>query len=282
MTENPPSYGEPPTIHEIDRQIRRELETVQMGVERYHASIAGASLGDTDPGLRIMRNILTDRPDPNDPTVTLPGLVTAIESSREFIKQKISKGSGSGSWPAWNFMVHFLTPEKVAVIVTRTVLTPDANTRPDRAKSLPATALAVSRNIKLEIEYEEWIRTEAELQDADPAYLNIHKLLLARWRKYVDTRVFRRWKRKLQNIQELPWSRNDLMQYGAFLLNLLIRHGGGYFEKEVVRVRGHKTEARLVLTGGARQMIEDIHTNLEITRPYLLPMRCPPKPWRRT
>ncbi|MCH8167039.1 MAG: hypothetical protein IIC03_03815 [Proteobacteria bacterium] len=43
-------------------------------------------------------------------------------------------------------------------------------------------ALSIARNIKLEIEYEEWVRAEDERQLADPQYLNIHKLLVAQRR----------------------------------------------------------------------------------------------------
>jgi len=67
-------------------------------------------------------------------------------------------------------------------------------------------------------------------------------------------------------------------QIGAKLLDLMIKHGGGWFEQRLVYKTG-KTERRVFLSDLAQQALTDINAQLEVNRPYMVPMRCQPNQW---
>lgn len=265
---------------EVQRQIAWEMETVTLGVERYRRSIAETALGDTDPGLALLRGMLADRPDPEHPGELLPGFVTAIAAAKQAAIARETGAVGRGKSTTWNLLANFLTPEKIAVIAARSLLT---SPRVRDIQGIPFTKLAgiIARNVKLEIEYEDWVRRENEAQKADPEYLNIYKLLVSRYRKPVDSRVFRRWKRKLKTIQDHPIDPITAVQYGTHIISLMLEFGGGMFQKRIASMRGGKRGFVIFMRPETRQALYEHHAKLEITRPYLLPMRCPPKPWTR-
>ena len=91
----------------------------------------------------------------------------------------------------------------------------------------------------------------------------------------MNARQWSAWRKKINQIETLIWTKK--FHIGAKLLDLLVVHGGGYFELRYVQVR-NKTERQVFLTDLCRQMIDDCASHLEYT-PVLRPMIVPPNPW---
>jgi len=55
-----PEFSEPPTIAQIERQIRWEAAAVEAGIRRYHEELnkPGTTIADTSPGQRIIGEIM--------------------------------------------------------------------------------------------------------------------------------------------------------------------------------------------------------------------------------
>jgi hypothetical protein len=255
--------GYPVPIQDIERQIRWEMANVEEGVRRYRRSIAEADLGDTPPGVIAMRDMMA-------------GLVPAIEAARqEAIDGIVSEGKGRK--PEWWWTIGFLSAEKLAVITARALLT-DRKQRTG-GSLMSAVAINIGSSVKMEMEYEQWRIREARRAKEDPNHINLFRLITSRAKK-VDAKAFLRWRKKLSSIERLDWTREMKLQLGSKLLDLAIRHGGGWFEYRMIYARG-KSERRVFLTDVARTAINDVNARLEVNRPYHLPMKVPPKPWRR-
>jgi hypothetical protein len=255
--------GYPVPIQDIERQIRWEMANVEEGVRRYRRSIAEADLGDTPPGVIAMRDMMA-------------GLVPAIEAARqEAIDGIVSEGKGRK--PEWWWTIGFLSAEKLAVITTRTLLTD--RKQKQGGSLMTAVAHNIGASVKMEMEFEQWKRSEAKRVADDPRHVNLFRLVTSR-AKRVDAKSFRRWRKKLSSIERLDWTREMKLQLGAKLLDLAIRFGGGWFEYRMIYRKG-KSERNVMLTDLARIAINDVNARLEVNRPYHLPMKVPPKPWRR-
>ena len=85
------------------------------------------------------------------------------------------------------------------------------------------------------------------------------------------------------NLDRLNWDKSVRIHVGMKCLDLLVRHGNGWFEMQLIN-RGYGrtlyTEKTLRLTEIARQAIEQDHNRCELNRPFLLPMLCEPAEWR--
>lgn len=263
-----------PTPEDIERQKEWEAHAVSEGVQRYRNAIAGAedrglfgvaqgkepAFGDTPPGLVAMRSMIRT-------------FVPAIKEAQKLAAKSLTD-SGSGRQADWWWLICLLPAEKLAVIVTRSLLT---GKDPERKAS--NAAIEIGSAVQQELEFERWRITEREAVKDDPERTNLFKLLTSRAGR-VDAKTFARWKRKLKSIERFEWHRDQKLRLGDVLIDLAIKHGGGWFELRKVYKRG-KTERRIRMTAEARQAVTDINARLEVNRPYLLPMKCPPKKWRR-
>ena len=259
----------PPPLPDIERQIHFETEAVELGVQRYRRAIAEADLADTPPGLEAARDMLKT-------------LIPAIREAQSEAVDGIANGP-RGIKPRWWWLIGFLSAEKLAFITARAILT--TKNKRDHASGLLFTSasLALGRHVRQELEFDMWRRAEAakvkEAKEAGEQRVNLYKVLTERAKK-VDAKAFQRWRQKIADIERLDWDRDARLAVGVKLLTLAAKHGGGWFEIILVPTRG-KTERRIVLTEIARDAISDVNSRLEINRPFLLPMVCQPKPWRK-
>ena len=253
-----------PRIADIERQQAFERHAVKLGVDRYRRANAEATLGDTPVGVEASRDMMNS-------------LVPAVEEARKYAVSKITTG-GSGRQPQWWWLIGFLPADVLAFVACRVVLTA-YNSREDEGKAVTACALQIGTAVREEVEMRRWAAREAELSENDPDHIDMYKLLTTK-SKVVDSRALARWRRKIDTIEREDWSRAARLDIGQKLLSLLVEHGGGWFEKRMVRSRG-KTTGKIFISTEAKRAITDIDARLELNRPYLLPMKCRPKPWRK-
>lgn len=257
-------------LRQIEKQQRWELESVERGINRYRALVADADLADTTPGMQLMGTILN-------------GLIPAIREAQEEAVASITT-SRAGRRQPWAGPILMLEAEKLAVITARSAMSTEQRTRPS------ATSLAnrIGTEIKQQIEFDRWkaaqnAAAEAARKAGEP-WLNHYRLMLSR-SKTIDSRAARRWMQKGEAYEKEDWSTATKLHIGGKLLTLLVEHGGGAFEFEMVastRGRTRSTECQVHLTDLAKQFVASRHAESELTRPWLLPMKCPPKEWKET
>jgi hypothetical protein len=150
-------------------------------------------------------------------------------------------------------------------------------------KKVTTLAMGVAGEVRLQMEYEDWTAREREANRMAKRRGEQRKDLLAALKsrvKTVDARAWKRWARKIEATRDEPWPTEAKLQLGTMLIELMVKHGGGWFEVQNIPVTGGKTERRLILTDRALAAISDINQRQEVARPLLMPMIHPPKPWR--
>tara|TARA_Y100001973_G_scaffold105087_1_gene176982 strand:+ start:4358 stop:6850 length:2493 start_codon:yes stop_codon:yes gene_type:complete len=248
-------------------QLQLELEGVERGIQNMKrsmtishgrdGSIRQNALVDTEPGRQIFHDLMKN-------------LVPHFEAARQEAIDGIAAG-GRGVKPTWWWLLAPVPAEKAAFLTIRSVLTIRMVAR-SLGRKANAICLEVGNSMKMQTEYERWASISKE-QEPDLA-----KLLMKR-AKNMNTRQWSKWRRKIEDIETLNWTKYEKIHVGAKLLELLIEHGGGYFELRYVQVR-HKTERQVFLTDLCRQMIDDCASHLEVNAPVLRPMIVPPNRWR--
>lgn len=252
------------------------MGAIEQGKRRYERMIAESGLADTTPGQIALREMLGD---PREGR----GLIWACEQAREEARTGLIDG-GLGLKPEWWWMIRFLSAEKLALITARCILT-DINKADGPGNPMAGIAISVGAAVKLEMEYEAWQQRSKEdkkagrTRDSKGNPIDVARIMRVKTGE-VTAKTFRRWKRKLSSIENMEWTREMKLQIGTKLVLLAVEHGAGWFEYRKVAYRG-KTERRIFLSELASQAIADINARLEVQRPYLLPMICPPKPWKR-
>lgn len=271
--------GTEPTQCEIDAQIEWEGENITAGIERYRLSLTkmkqhadgtytrvAADMGDTAPGMRIALDMM-------------PKIVAALELAREEAIEGIG-ASGKGRPADWWWLLTTLPPDALAAIAVRTLLSGSHGARDSHARLTATTAaLLIGGAVRDEVEFQRW-RSESKRRSKEEGELDLAAVLIGRFRGHVCRRTYQRWRRKCADIIRLDWTREEKLQLGMKLLVTTIENGGGWFVMETAHVRG-RTVRVVNLSDDARAAITNLNAMLEVTRPYLLPMICPPKPWRK-
>jgi DNA-directed RNA polymerase len=225
------------------------------------------TLADTSPGQRIIRKIMAD---------FVPWLTEAQEAIREGLVH------GQGKPRDWNFLILLLPPEHLAYLTLRSVM----SDRPCDANMLKRTLTSCVRSlvasIEQEVAFRSWVDEERsnkrEARQLGKPYRDLYEAL-RRSTKTINSRTFRRWMTRINRLWRQGWSEEDRMQLGCALVEYLIDHSGGYFEKVISRHSG-KTQTYVVLSPAAREIISDQHARAEVMNPSRWPMLCQPKPWK--
>lgn len=259
-------------VRRVERQQRLEVGCVEEGIARFKRELASSTFGDTPAGGIALGEMFNQ-------------LLPAVEEAREEALAGILK-PGKGNRPEWWWIIAYLPAEKLAFITLRTLLTSSQNQRPGSLRGhIRASTMSVmiAANVRLEMEFEIWRKKERDLCKEDPDRYNLYDVLVSRLQKgqVVDTEVFKRWRRKVANIERLDWRPTMRVQVGSKMLGLAVEHGAGWFSIRNMWMGG-KSERVVELTEYAKAFIEDINTqHYEVARPVLGPMVCPPVPWVR-
>lgn len=256
----------PPTIAQIERQIRWEGAAVEAGVRRYREGLLdlNITLADTSPGQRIIREIMTK---------FVPHLAEVQEAAKAAVLAPGKQGD-------WMWLIQLLPPEILAYQTLRAVL----SARPQAAevmRKLTGTALALSTEIEREVAFRSFVETERankrEARKLGQPYKDLYEGLL-RSSKVLNKRTFTRWMSKLDRLWRQGWAREDRLKLGSALISHLVEYGLGYVELRTIN-RGGKWTTYLALTAEAEMLIEDGHARAELMAPPRRPMLCKPKPW---
>lgn len=248
-----------PQLEETQR--RMELSGVDEGVNRFRKLMSVEKLHDSGVGRKIFKETMAD-------------IVPAIREAQKLAVEGIAN-SGAGVRPVWWWYISFVSAEKLAYIALRSVL----NIRMVKSGiGRPARniCLDIGLAVKQQVEFEKWLRdSKDEAQNTGGPDLAAR---LVRTAKNFNQRQWGNWQRRIKSIETLDWRRDVRMHIGAKILELVIEHGGGFFELKYVQVR-NKTERQVFLSDACRAMMEDINSQLELSAPVMKPMITEPREW---
>jgi hypothetical protein len=123
-------FSGPPTIAQIERQLRWEAAAVEAGIRRYREELADPSktLADTSPGQRIIREIMKE-------------FVPWLSDAQDAIRQGLVQNQGKPR--DWNFLILLLPPEHLAFLTLRAVM----SDRPCEANMFKRTLTSCIRSV---------------------------------------------------------------------------------------------------------------------------------------
>jgi len=264
---------------QIDAEIEWEHTGIQRGIQRYRkdlmikhphkdgsVSYSPKSVVDTGIGNQIVNEVLHN-------------ISGEIYKLCEWSWERFSNPTRERE-PSWMPVFLPLEPELLAVLSIRCCFTAVD-------KTLLAVASELGRQVKLQAEFIRWKDYESdkakEAKENGEYHANIYKLMLHRTKK-VDERSFAKFRKKSIEFGKFDWSRETIVTGGIKLIEVLVNHGGGWFEVHSARVtkgRRQVIEKTVRLSPEAQEFISKQHERLELTRPLMLPMLVPPRPWVR-
>lgn len=240
-------------------QRELEIESVDRGVARYRAIVAGKTTGTTPADFKLMGK-------------WMPYLTKAIEIEQARITDRMAKMSSLGEH---EYILCSMDADKLAFITLATLF--QIAQKPDDCPVLTAS-LAVASNVKIQRYIDVMRQTD---RDA-------FKMLKDSYKR-INKRVVAQVRRKMQ-IANIEWPLRTRARLGAWLCSTAIECTQCF---EILRVKesgtrgnggrtagfGFKTVKHLALTKSAREEIEKWHDVLELMNPYGLPMVVPPIDW---
>ena len=249
---------------EVKEQIVLELEGIERGVRNVRHAMQNeqTNLIDTEPGRHILNDMMYR-------------LTPPIAEAKEEAIEGISNG-GRGVKPTWFWFISTVPADKLAFISIRSILS-QRMARNSLGRRASAICLEIGNCVKMQTEYELWAKASKRLNETDGTP-DFAKLLMRR-AKNMNARQFTGWRRRIDLLESLDWTREEKIHIGSKLLDLAIVHGGGYFELRYVQIR-QKTERQIYLSPLWMAMMDDVTTMLEINSPVLRPMIVQPKPWK--
>lgn len=266
--------GAPVPLDAIDRQRRWEVEGVNRAIRRWREIESDRSLDQRVAGRSVLRDVV-------------PRLIQRLKAQQAEAVESIAN-AGRGKPTIWWWYVNLLPAPELAVTVAVSALSALTGfSLRDEMKypgvRLVAASVNVAAAVKLQAEFGQWVEGEraraAEAKARDTAYTNLYEAL-RRNAKAIDTRAVKTWWKRIGRMRDEQWPYEDRVQFGSALLTWLVESGGGWFELVLVPRPGGKTQRVLRLTDLARRAMDDITERAESAQAYVLPMLCPPSPWK--
>ena len=247
-----------------DVQVVHEMSGIDEGIRKYRATLKDEDtrLADTAAGRKIFKEVMKE-------------LVPQIAEAQNIAADGIAN-AGKGVRPVWWWYIQKVSPEKLALITIRAMLS--KHTKPGTV-GRPATGiyLAVGLAVRQQVEFEQWqIRSRAESKSTGTP--DIAARLLSKAKNF-NQRQFNNWQRKIDSIIKEDWPREVRMHLGSKLVDLVIQHTGGFFQLRYVH-GGGKTQRQIFLSPECEAMIEDLNSRVECATPVQKPMIAKPLPWR--
>lgn len=266
-----------PTERQIEAQQRWEIQNIQAGIERYRRLLEVAPFDTTIPGRKLITEVLGD-PDQGF------GAVWAIRKMQQDIAEKISSNTGRRTIEA-EVVLLMMKPEVLAYVGLKCVLNSNYLALRNSQSWVPLTQVEalIGDTIKAQMELEVWMENQKKVSKAagKKSLVQITKENFPHLSRKKWAEMRRRW----YSVPQMTWTTRLKVELGAMLVKALVEDGGGWFaiEKMTGMVsKTHKGRSTILVLGiseEAREYLSDLNNRLEVTRPYLLPMICPPRPW---
>ena len=263
------------SIHDLADQAEWEMEGVRRAVVRYEEAEADAlRAGEAmalPPGKALIKGVI--------------GLLIARIVELQNEATDIAQANSRLKPHAWHIQV--IDPTKAAVITLSAACS--ATTRPSGAMgsggsqdALPAVAKRISAGLRDQLEYDRWEAAEEQRnKEAKRSKVEGHQdRLKALKLRYPDLsrRAWHRWRQKLELARE-TWTELEEVAVGTALLKALADVAPDRFLIAERPINGG-VQYFLDTTPAVREVMADVRERAMVSRPLLMPMICPPIPWR--
>ena len=263
-----------PTIHELAHQAAWEMEGVRRAIVRYEEAEDEADPMTLPPGKALIRGVVGP-------------LKAAIEAQRDEVADTLA---APGRQPLWAWPLQVVDPAKAAVIVLNAAVTAvlvkqcSSAGAPMKTNSVTTTALRIAETLLDQLEYDRWCAAEEQRNaEAKRSKVADHQdRLRALKLRYpnLDRRVWSKWRAKLEIAATVEWSKEECLGLGTMLIALLCKVAPDRFVVEERVLRGGYTQYVLTPTESVLEVMRDVRERALVARPMLMPMLCPPIPWR--
>lgn len=247
------------SAYDLTRQARWEVEGYRRAEEAYKEAAAAKSISELPSGQRLLREIIPP----------LDAAILRLQAEAEGAIGTV------GSTPGWAYPVLALPSDAQAFITVVSMLAAIRATEDGPENSIVGVASEISAGARTEIAYRAWV-AEQEGKDGPD------RLLLARFRRtYPDPKPasWRRWARKVRATVQERWSAETQLQYGCALMRQAFDVAPRYLKMEHVGQFGGRSLAIVALTEEAVAVMADTDQRRALSRPRLMPMLIPPRPW---
>lgn len=222
-----------------------EIDGMEQGVARYR---------------RERDHVEVGRPEKKVMTKAIEGLSALIKQDQdEFTSGKARMGRPM----SWVSSYISMDPDKLALISMTCMLATEDN-------QLTKVALAIANRVKLEHEFDEIRDMNRKRGKEDKGFTRNFSDRLT------DQRKVRELYKRLCD-EPLRWSFTQRLGLGARLIQKTIAATGLWNIER--RREANKTVMWLVVTDALAEMVARGHSDIEILRPVMMPMSCPPLPW---
>lgn len=260
-----------PSIHELAHQAEWEMEGTRRAVERYREAELVADPMSLAPGKALVRGVVGP-------------LIAALIVKRDEAADALASAGGRPPLYAWSIQVVDL--EKAAVIalnVAVRTLSGEHDHNGMKTASITSSAKVIAGALRDQLEYDRWVVAEEQRNaEAKRAKVEKHedrlKALKLRYPN-MDRRVWKKWAAKLELAAAADWNEEDAIQLGTMVLHLLCEVAPDRFTKSEKPTNGG-VQYVLGVTEEVRQVMNDVRERAEVARPLLMPMLCPPLPWK--
>ena len=246
------------SAHEIEVEVRWEVEAVERGAERYRRAAVSKSPGELPGGAALLRAVMGS-------------LTPTIRDAQAEALAALGGKGGSAEGREVSAILVSVGAEQLALMALLTALTvPDTEGRP-----LTALALALSRDIRRQIEFDRW---EDQQEGAAPdARCDAYLRRLDAQDSPKLRALWERWRKRVLIDPLSPWPRHVAIATGTAPLMLLTHVAP---ERFALKPGTQSSPHMLCLTERAVDEIRAREVRAEVSRPLLMPMIVPPNDWR--
>lgn len=250
-----------PTMVEAEKEW--ELVGVRAGAERFRREMDRSALSETKVGVKISRLIM-------------PALVDKVLSAQAEAHEAMGHPK-RGRPVDWWFLITLLPADVLSVITLKTIFNATAHEFASE-RTVTSVALAISRLVQTQIEFDAWKAREAAAKKADPQHYSTFDEF-CRITTTVNVKAYQRYASRVELLRAERWTNEMSLGFGCKLIALLIEAKPDWFLLDTRRVRGFHLQRVLRLSDECWAHLAELTEQCEVSDPVYLPMIYPPAPW---
>lgn len=252
-----------PSIEEIERQIRFELRAIEEASRKVRENIRQNGLAGSPVSMKITKRLIKP-------------LVETIETDRATAVETLN-ANGRKKF-LWIVPMCSVEAHKLAVIILTCLF---RTKKREGSSGVPISRLArnISETTAQQLQFDQWEADQKALKKEEGGFTDLDRLRSSI--KVVDEKSWGRFKANIDVARLEQWDHSTGIHFGAKCIDVLAKAAPHWFEVATVNIGRGLHEAQVVMTDECQEAIIKMVEDQGIAGPRLLPMLCPPAPWRR-
>lgn len=261
--------GDTPDAFDLSREAAWEVAAVDRAVKKYQEAARDARRADRQHELPPARRALVETVGPV--SARIHGMQdTAIEA----------RGS-AGRPPGWHGPFLAFPADVLALVAVTSAVRSPAMTSGRVGQPVTGFSRWIAATLRDQADHDRFVeaqRAEAKADKENGGEL-LRRFLAAH--PDADRRAWSRFAAKVEGARSQAWGDDIRTDVGAALAKALVEGAPDWFELgRVGDLPEHRNPMCILLTEKAVEKMADVDVRVEVARPLMLPMICPPNPWR--